>query len=159
MIPLATRAAIDDAIDDALRRIRHRASELGGGFDALGESVGRATAGGKRFRPALVAASFTAFGGDGDECAALYPVAAAFELLHTAFVVHDDVIDHDTVRRGIPNVAGEFRARARERGADTAGAAILGDAAAILAGEQQQFQATVHRQEQPWRSTTTERHR
>ncbi len=62
-------------------------------------------------------------------------MAAAFELLHTAFVVHDDVIDHDTVRRGIPNVAGEFRLRARARGADSAGAEILGDAAAILAGD------------------------
>jgi geranylgeranyl diphosphate synthase, type I len=135
MIPLATRAAIDEAIDDSLRRIRRRASELGGGFEALGDAVGRATAGGKRFRPALVAASFTAFGGDCDDCPALYPVAAAFELLHTAFVVHDDVIDHDTVRRGILNVAGEFRLRALERGADAGGAAILGDAAAILAGD------------------------
>ena len=58
-----------------------------------------------------------------------------FELLHTAFVAHDDVIDHDTVRRGIPNVVGEFRARAGDMGADAAGAALLGDAAAILAGD------------------------
>ncbi|MET0781665.1 MAG: polyprenyl synthetase family protein [Microbacterium sp.] len=135
MIPPATRAAIDDTIDGSLRRIRRRAMELGGGFEALGDAVGRATAGGKRFRPALVAASFAAFGGDPDDSSALYPVAAAFELLHTAFVVHDDVIDHDTVRRGIPNVAGEFRTRARKRGADAAGAAALGDAAAILAGD------------------------
>jgi geranylgeranyl diphosphate synthase type I len=135
MIPLATRAAIDDAIDDSLRRIRHRATVLGGGFETLGDAVGRATSGGKRFRPALVAASFTAFGGDCDDCPALYSVAAAFELLHTAFIVHDDVIDHDTVRRGIPNIVGEFRLRAHERGADAAGAAILGDAAAILAGD------------------------
>jgi geranylgeranyl diphosphate synthase, type I len=135
MIALSTRAAIDETIDGALRRIRHRSIELGGGFEALGEAVGRATAGGKRFRPALVAASFTAFGGDCDASPALYSVAAAFELLHTAFVVHDDVIDHDTVRRGIPNVGGEFRIRARSRGADSTGAAILGDAAAILAGD------------------------
>ena len=33
---------------------------------------------------------------------ALYSVAAAFELLHTAFVVHDDVIDHDTVQARHP---------------------------------------------------------
>jgi geranylgeranyl diphosphate synthase type I len=135
MIPLATRAAIDETIDGSLRRIRHRAIELGGGFEALAEAVTRATGGGKRFRPALVAASFSAFGGDTDASPAVYPVAAAFELLHTAFVVHDDVIDHDTVRRGIPNIGGEFRVRAQERGADAAGAAVLGDAAAILAGD------------------------
>ena len=94
-------------------------------------------AGGKRLRPALVAASF-----DGvrrrpdDDARRSIPVAAAFELLHTAFVVHDDVIDHDTVRRGIPNVGRRVpAARARTRGADAAGAALLGDAAAILAGD------------------------
>jgi geranylgeranyl diphosphate synthase type II len=135
MIPPATRTAIDEAIDDSLRRIGHRAGELGGGFEQLAASMRRATSGGKRLRPALVAACFTAFDGDSDDFPALFSVAAAFELLHTAFVIHDDVIDHDTVRRGIPNVAGEFRVRARERGADAAGAAVLGDAAAILAGD------------------------
>ncbi|TDN92523.1 polyprenyl synthetase family protein [Microbacterium sp. BK668] len=131
----APAAAIDDAIDDAVSRIRDRADALGGGFSELGAAIARATAGGKRFRPALVAAAFEAFGGSVADARGLYPVAAAFELLHTAFVVHDDVIDHDTVRRGIPNVAGEFRLRGRARGADAAGAALLGDAAAILAGD------------------------
>ena len=131
----APAAAIDDAIDDALSRITGRADALGGAFGELGGAIARAAAGGKRFRPALVAASFQAFGGTVADAAGLYPVAAAFELLHTAFVVHDDVIDHDTVRRGIPNVSGEFRERARSRGADASGAALLGDAAAILAGD------------------------
>ncbi|QIG40320.1 polyprenyl synthetase family protein [Microbacterium sp. 4R-513] len=131
----APAAAIDDAIDDALSRIRGRADALGEGFSELGGAIARAAAGGKRFRPALVAASFEAFGGTVADAPGLYSVAAAFELLHTAFVVHDDVIDHDTVRRGSPNVAGEFRLRAQSRGADASGAALLGDAAAILAGD------------------------
>ncbi|GAA1959121.1 polyprenyl synthetase family protein [Microbacterium deminutum] len=135
MIPVAERPAIDDAIDDALSRVQGRADALGGGFPALAAAMSRAAAGGKRFRPALVSASFDAFGGDRAAAPGLYSIAAAFELLHTAFVVHDDVIDHDTVRRGIPNVAGEFRMRGRRSGADAAGAAQLGDAAAILAGD------------------------
>ena len=45
-------------------------------------------------------------------------VGAAVELLHTAFVIHDDVIDDDHVRRGRPNVSGTFRARAGATGAD-----------------------------------------
>ncbi len=69
--------------------------------------------GGKRFRPALVVGAFRALGGDvRDSPARCSTVAAAFELLHTAFVIHDDLIDGDTVRRGVPNVAGEFRLRA-----------------------------------------------
>ena len=131
----AASAAIDLRIDEALRRIRSRAEPLGDGAVALADAIGRATDGGKRLRPALVVSSFTAFGGDLVASHAVHSVAAAFELLHTAFVVHDDVIDHDTVRRGIPNVAGEFRLRGRKKGADAAGAALLGDAAAILAGD------------------------
>ena len=137
MIPLAAApaAAIDDAIAEAIGRIQTRSASHGGALSALGDAIGRAAGGGKRFRPALVAASFEACGGSSADQPGLYPVAAAFELLHTAFVVHDDVIDHDTVRRGIPNVAGEFRLRARTQGADASGEALLGDAAAILAGD------------------------
>jgi geranylgeranyl pyrophosphate synthase len=139
MIPLAAdpaaRDGIDREIEAALARIRRRAAPLGGGTVALADAIARAADGGKRFRPALVVAAFGAFGGEAAPTPGLYPVAAAFELLHTAFVAHDDVIDHDTVRRGIPNVGGEFRARAREGGADAAGSALLGDAAAILAGD------------------------
>lgn len=135
MIGLASRPAIDSALDDALARVQTRADDLGGGFPALAGALSRAAGGGKRFRPALVTAAFEAFGGDPATTPGVYSVAAAFELLHTAFVVHDDVIDHDTVRRGIPNVAGEFRMRGRRSGADAAGAALLGDAAAILAGD------------------------
>lgn len=134
-LPPTSAAAVDSAITAAIDRIRGRAGSLGGAFPALGEAIGRAASGGKRFRPALVIASFEAFGGDVRDRPALFTVAAAFELLHTAFVVHDDVIDHDTVRRGIPNVSGEFRERAAKRGADDSGAALLGDAAAILAGD------------------------
>lgn len=134
-LPPAPSAAIDDAIDEAIGRIQARSSAQGGSLRALGGAIARAAGGGKRFRPALVAAAFEACGGDGAAQPALYSVAAAFELLHTAFVVHDDVIDHDTVRRGIPNVGGEFRLRARSQGADAAGEALLGDAAAILAGD------------------------
>ena len=135
MITVSARAAIDESIDAALERIRQRSETLGSGFGALAEAVCRAAGGGKRFRPALVVAAFEAFGGDLHSTPGVFPVAASFELLHTAFVVHDDVIDHDLVRRGIPNVSGEFRARGRERGADAAGAALHGDAAGILAGD------------------------
>jgi geranylgeranyl diphosphate synthase type II len=135
VIHLASRPAVDDAIEDALARVRIRADGLGGSFPALAEALSRAAQGGKRLRPALVVAAFDAFDGDPASTPGLHPVAAAFELLHTAFVVHDDVIDHDTVRRGIPNVAGEFRMRGRAKGADAVGAALLGDAAAILAGD------------------------
>lgn len=135
MIGFSPSPRIDAAIDAALSRIRVRAAGLGADFATLADAVTRAASGGKRFRPALVTAAFEAFAPDREGGQGLYDVAAAFELLHAAFVVHDDVIDHDLVRRGIPNVGGEFRTIGAARGADASGAALLGDAAAILAGD------------------------
>lgn len=60
------------------------------------------SAGGKRIRPRLLLLSYLAFGGaDLDQVA---NPAAAVELMHTASVVHDDINDHGTLRRGRPSV-------------------------------------------------------
>lgn len=135
-------AGIDTAITAALQRMRVRAQARGDGIDGLVDALARASAGGKRFRPALVAAGFAAWDGPAHRTAALYDVAAAFELLHTAFVVHDDVIDHDTVRRGVLNVGGEFRARSLRSGMTEADASQVGDAAGILAGDLLLYEAS-----------------
>ncbi len=58
------------------------------------------TAGGKRLRPALCL--LAAHGGPGFELERILPLAAALELIHTASLVHDDVIDKAGTRRGIP---------------------------------------------------------
>lgn len=141
MKSLPVEPAIDTAVDAAVSRILTRTTAIGGSFEHLGGAVRRATLGGKRLRPALVIAAFRAFS-DLPPPRVAYEVAAAFELLHAAFVIHDDVIDHDTMRRGIPNVSGEFRARGTLSGADDTGAALLGDAAAILAGDLLLHEAT-----------------
>lgn len=141
-LPSDQSAAIDAAISGALDRLQARGRAHGDAVSALTASAARAAGGGKRLRPALVVAAFNAFGGDAVASPALWDVAAAFELLHTAFVVHDDLIDRDTERRGMPNVAGEFRLRGRARGAGPEGAALAGDAAAVLAGDLLLFEAS-----------------
>jgi geranylgeranyl diphosphate synthase type II len=60
---------------------------------------------GKALRPALCVATSRAFGGsDGD----IVPVAVAIELLHNAFLVHDDIVDGSERRRGRPTLAAEY---------------------------------------------------
>ena len=54
-------------------------------------------AGGKRLRPALALLAGQIFGNDSDLTVAL---AAAVEMLHTATLVHDDLIDGSLLRRG-----------------------------------------------------------
>ena len=123
--------------DEALARIldegRRRAAAVDAHHALLWEALCAATEGGKRFRPALVVALHDALDGQSPDAAA--EVGAAVELLHTAFVIHDDVIDDDHVRRGRPNVSGTFRALAGVDGATPEVAADYGLTAAILAGD------------------------
>jgi octaprenyl-diphosphate synthase len=56
---------------------------------------------GKRIRPALVLLSGKFYHYD---LGCLLPMATAVEVLHTATLVHDDVIDNSLVRRGYPTV-------------------------------------------------------
>ncbi len=55
------------------------------------------TAGGKRLRPALLLLTAQAHGHDGPHRHAL---AAVVELIHTATLLHDDVVDESELRRG-----------------------------------------------------------
>ncbi|UAJ78124.1 polyprenyl synthetase family protein [Leifsonia sp. ZF2019] len=106
---------------------------LGDDYQRLWSSARAAADGGKRMRPRLVLATLTALGRPVDETA--IDTAVAFELLHTAFLLHDDVIDGDTVRRGRPNLSGEFAAQAAANGVDRPRSALWGEAASILAGD------------------------
>ncbi|WP_210417149.1 polyprenyl synthetase family protein [Citricoccus sp. SGAir0253] len=123
----------DRRLQAALEAGAARSGEYGEGHRELWAALSAAVDGGKRFRPALVLAAHDALGGRAPGPAER--VGAALEMLHTAFVVHDDVIDGDVVRRGRPNVSGTFRAEARRRGAGEEAARGYGDAAGILAGD------------------------
>ncbi len=57
--------------------------------------------GGKRMRPALLLLSARLLGRDSDE---EVTYAAVVELIHTATLIHDDIIDHSALRRGRPTV-------------------------------------------------------
>jgi len=73
------------------------------------------TAGGKRIRPRLVLLFSEALGFDGPE---RFELAAIVEFIHTATLLHDDVVDESALRRG--------RATAN---------AMFGNAASVLVGD------------------------
>jgi octaprenyl-diphosphate synthase len=72
-------------------------------------------AGGKRFRPMVLMLAAQALGGTSPWAAQM---AAVVELIHTATLLHDDVVDESTLRRG----------------RDTANA-LFGNAASVLTGD------------------------
>ncbi len=76
-------------------------------FGALPGELNKASAhlllaGGKRLRPAVVmlAADLVENGRSQD----ILPAALALEVTHTFTLVHDDIMDGDAVRRGVPTV-------------------------------------------------------
>ena len=62
-------------------------------------------AGGKRLRPFLVLKSCKLVGGKEEDAIA---TAAAIELLHTFTLIHDDIMDKDEKRRGVPTVHNQW---------------------------------------------------
>jgi heptaprenyl diphosphate synthase len=98
------------AVEAALRK------EIGSDPDAVSPPMADLfEAGGKRLRPALVLLSARCGHYDLER---LTPAAMAVELTHAATLVHDDVIDRSSMRRGRPTVA-----------------ASLGDEPAIVIGD------------------------
>ncbi|WP_419818817.1 polyprenyl synthetase family protein [Glaciibacter flavus] len=124
---------LQEELDRYFAAARLRASDYGEHYVELWDRLEQASAGGKRARPALVLTAHRHLGGS-DERAAVQ-LALAFELLHTAFLIHDDVIDHDDTRRGVPTLIGAFTERGVSAGVDRGSSQNWGEAAALLAGD------------------------
>jgi octaprenyl-diphosphate synthase len=63
------------------------------------------SAGGKRLRPVLILLTCGALGYTGSQ---RYNLAAVVEFIHTATLLHDDVVDESTLRRGRPTANENF---------------------------------------------------
>lgn len=95
--PRPPAAEFVDSVEDYLRRRLQPRESIDGGI--LEEATSHLTlaGGAKRARPRLVAHVGREVGLPDSE---LVPLAAAGELVHTASLLHDDVIDDGTERRG-----------------------------------------------------------
>jgi geranylgeranyl pyrophosphate synthase len=121
--------SILDLVHDELQRVEQKMREasqveyehLATVLDDLLKS------GGKRLRPALVLFSTKFHPSDPDKTISL---AASVEMLHTATLVHDDMIDNSLVRRGNPTLNATWN-----RGATVLAGDFLFALAASLAAE------------------------
>lgn len=98
------------ATDEVIRDRLHSDVDL---INQISEYI--INSGGKRLRPALVLLSAGAFGYRGQHH---YELAAVVEFIHTATLLHDDVVDESSLRRG--------HATAN---------AMFGNAASVLSGD------------------------
>lgn len=96
---------------------RHlEAVTAGAGLPLAVHAAATVAAGGKRLRPLLVVLAYEAADGDPEAPReaqeSLVRAAAAVELVHSATLVHDDVIDGARLRRGHPTVVADAGRRA-----------------------------------------------
>jgi geranylgeranyl diphosphate synthase, type I len=125
-------AATHHTLHDYLAHASRPAGDAGPQVVDLWTDLGRQPEG-KLVRPRLVLAAYLGLGGQ--DLGAVVPVAAAQELLHTAMLAHDDLLDHDEHRRGRPNLAGTARARLADAGVAGPRADVHVQAAALLGGD------------------------
>lgn len=135
---LRLRASVERELAGLFARHSAAAQVYGAEFSHLWSLAARHAQGGKLVRPVLLLETYDALRRAQEVAIGAVPastqlcagaqdrgevlrVAAAVEALHYAFLLHDDVIDGDLVRRGRPNLIGELadatRDRARGRGA------------------------------------------
>ncbi len=131
-----TAAALGEVelrLHDFVNRGAARATRHSPHYAELWRTMRTAVAGGKRVRPQLLLSSYTQLANADDDAA--IQLAVAIELLHTALLVHDDIIDGDDERRGAPNLVGAFRSAGRSAGLGPVAAERWGETAGILAGD------------------------
>jgi len=114
----------NSALQELLNEIKKRSEVVNNALNSLdlGEPEGLYNAsfhlikaGGKRLRPVLTLLSCEAIGRDWKP---ILPSAIAIELIHNFTLIHDDIMDRDEYRRGVPTVH-----------------KLFGEATAILAGD------------------------
>jgi octaprenyl-diphosphate synthase len=100
--PLAAHEIVELVHEDLLRVEREISLEWVASVDAI-TTIGQylQDSGGKRLRPTMVLLASKLLGNNGGESA--IRLGAVVEMIHTATLVHDDVIDDARTRRGRPS--------------------------------------------------------
>lgn len=96
---IAPLADLEQDLRDVEAELQSVIAERAGSMRSAAEVM--FCSGGKRLRPALVLLMAKLFG---PVQPGILRIAAAIEMIHGASLIHDDVIDHTTVRRGAPTL-------------------------------------------------------
>lgn len=89
-------------LEEVERRLRTQGQSRDADLAAWSQSA--IASGGKRIRPLLVLTAYAACGGNAEGLTRAMDSAVALELVHTASLVHDDIMDEAAQRRGMPSI-------------------------------------------------------
>ena len=127
---LEVKSQTNQIIQQVIEQQKGRAEAIDTAYGQLWQEVGALImAGGKRLRPYLTYLAYTLFKGEDEE---IFTVAAAQEFLHFALLIHDDIIDRDTIRYGRKNIMGKYETIYTKAAND---ASHYASGAALMAGD------------------------
>lgn len=135
VMPIAAR--VESTLRDFFASRDALITEIGGGYrEAVTSLESFVLQGGKRVRPAFAWTGWLGAGGDPESpaAAAVLHACSALELVQACALIHDDIIDASTTRRGFPTIHVDFGRRHGESGwAGSSG--HFGTSVAILLGD------------------------
>lgn len=133
--PQSVKVYIDSHLQQYCKERISYAATVGASYERLWQSIGTLLlAGGKRFRPYMVLAAYEAYAPEAplDD---ILPAAVAQELLHSAMLIHDDIIDRDSIRYGVKNITGQYNDTYKPYITDAGERTHMAQSAALLAGD------------------------
>lgn len=115
------KTALDKAIDQEMSLRTSEAGAVSSHLVPLLSGLTELSVGGKRLRGLLTVLGYQLAGGTVTD--AIYTAGAVMEIFHLGLLVHDDFMDRDTLRRGVPTIHARY------------GDHHFGETMAILAGD------------------------
>jgi len=134
--PAAVKNDIDASIAAYCQAKIAAADDLSSAYGDLWRSISTLIqSGGKRVRPYMLLLSYAAFANDQADYDDACRAALAAELLHSALLMHDDIIDRDSIRYGVPNITGQYMEAYAAEIADVRDRQHFASSAAIMGGD------------------------
>ena len=103
------RSRIVDVLDEALPRLCEELSEANPWRFPICSELLQYTKSGKMVRGALVVATYELLSQDRNHFDAAVTAGAVMELIQSFLLIHDDVMDQDETRRGLPAIHSRYR--------------------------------------------------
>lgn len=129
-----TRDRIDTHLEQIIAARAKAAGDVHAHYKHLWESMRHLyNAGGKRLRPYATLLMYQAYGGTNVDD--VLSAALAQELIHQSMLMHDDIIDRDTIRYGVKNISGQYVDTYASELTDTQTRRHFADSAAMLGGD------------------------
>jgi len=126
--------AIEKELDSYFNRYISASKDISMSYERLWVNLHKLIkSGGKRLRPKITLLAYEIFGGKHPD--SVVSIAAAHELLHFSLLIHDDIIDRDYMRYGVPNIAGRYQAFYQKHVTNDTDLVHYSHGAALLAGD------------------------